>query len=159
MIEIKRMLQTKEDNSKEQFYPETHVAGIVGLTEYVSGQLPTGVVSVNGKAGRVLLDAEDVHAAKKSHNHEVATYTTDGFMSSFDKQKIDQLVSPEAGVTSINGKTGIVDLFAADLDAAEINHTHAEATTTESGFLAKEDKEKLDAMQIIALETIKEVIE
>lgn len=55
-------------------------------------------------------------------------------MSSFDKQKIDQLVSPEAGVTSINGKTGIVDLFASDLDAAEINHTHAEATTTESGF-------------------------
>lgn len=53
MTEIKRMLQTKEDNSKEQFYPETHVAGIVGLTEYVSGQLPTGVVSVNGKAGRV----------------------------------------------------------------------------------------------------------
>ncbi|EKZ4506396.1 hypothetical protein QRW46_001171 [Listeria monocytogenes] len=48
MTEIKRMLQTKEDNSKEQFYPETHVAGIVGLTEYVSGQLPTGVVSVNG---------------------------------------------------------------------------------------------------------------
>ncbi len=65
MTEIKRMLQTKEDNSKEQFYPETHVAGIVGLTEYVSGQLPTGVVSVNGKAGRVLLDAEDVHADKK----------------------------------------------------------------------------------------------
>ncbi len=65
MTEIKRMLQTKEDNSKEQFYPETHVAGIVGLTEYVSGQLPTGVVSVNGKAGRVLLDAEDVHAAQK----------------------------------------------------------------------------------------------
>ncbi len=66
MTEIKRMLQTKEDNSKEQFYPETHVAGIVGLTEYVSGQLPTGVVSVNGKSGSVLLEADDIYAAKKN---------------------------------------------------------------------------------------------
>ncbi|EAD5687336.1 hypothetical protein [Listeria innocua] len=159
MTEIKRMLQTKDDNSKEQFYPETHVAGIVGLTEYVSGQIPTGVVSVNGKAGRVLLEAEDLHAAKKIHEHEVATYTTDGFMSSFDKQKIDQLVSPESGVTSVNGRTGIVDLFAADVEAAELNHTHPEASASESGFLSKEDKEKLDAMPVIALETIKEVIE
>ncbi|EEU8424521.1 hypothetical protein HDI65_000153 [Listeria innocua] len=159
MTEIKRMLQTKDDNSKEQFYPETHVEGIVGLTEYVSGQIPTGVVSVNGKAGRVLLEAEDLHAAKKIHEHEVATYTTDGFMSSFDKQKIDQLVSPESGVTSVNGRTGIVDLFAADVEAAELNHTHPEASASESGFLSKEDKEKLDAMPVIALETIKEVIE
>ncbi|KXW99703.1 hypothetical protein AWI95_14755, partial [Listeria monocytogenes] len=120
--------------------------------------LSTGVVRVKGKAGRVLLDAEDVHAAKKSHTHEGATYTTDGFMSAFDKQKIDQLVSPEAGVTSINGKTGIVDVFAADVEAAKINHTHAEATTTENGFLAIDDKEKLDAIQVIALETIMEVI-
>ncbi|MBC2141707.1 hypothetical protein HCA89_05215 [Listeria innocua] len=159
MTEIKRMLQTKDDNSKEQFYPETHVAGIVGLTEYVSGQIPTGVVSVNGKAGRVLLEAEDLHAAKKIHEHEVATYTTDGFMSSFDKQKIDQLVSPESGVTSVNGRTGIVDLFAADVEAAELNHTHPEASASENGFLSKEDKEKIDAMPVIALETIKEVIE
>lgn len=159
MTEIKRMLQTKEDNSKEQFYPETHVEGIVGLTEYVSGQLPTGVVSVNGKAGRVLLEASDVYAAKKDHNHDVATYTTNGFMSSSDKQKIDELVFPEAGVVSVNGRTGIVDLFAADIEAAELNHTHLEASVNESGFLSSEDKEKLDALKIIALETIKEVIE
>ncbi|EKZ4082934.1 hypothetical protein QSO22_001174 [Listeria monocytogenes] len=159
MTEIKRMLQTKEDNSKEQFYPETHVAGIVGLTEYVSGQLPTGVVSVNGKSGSVLLEADDIYAAKNTHSHDVATYTTNGFMSSFDKQKIDELVSPEAGVVSVNGKTGIVDLFAADVEAAEINHTHREASAQESGFLSIDDKEKLDAIQVIALETIKEVIE
>ncbi|MBC2123028.1 hypothetical protein [Listeria marthii] len=159
MTEIKRMLQTKEDNSKEQFYPETHVEGIVGLTEYVSGQLPTGVVSVNGKAGRVLLEADDVYAAKKNHGHDLATYTTDGFMSSFDKQKIDELVSPEAGVVSVNGRTGIVDLFASDVEAADINHSHLDATATGSGFLSSNDKEKLDAMQVIALETIKEVTE
>ncbi|MDT0017391.1 hypothetical protein QJV03_09380 [Listeria swaminathanii] len=159
MTEIKRMLQTKEDNSKEQFYPETHVEGIVGLTEYVSGQLPTGVVSVNGKAGRVLLGADDVYAAKKNHGHDLATYTTDGFMSSFDKQKIDELVSPEAGVVSVNGRTGIVDLFASDVEAADINHSHPDATATGSGFLSSNDKEKLDAMQVIALETIKEVTE
>ncbi|MCD2247724.1 hypothetical protein LAX74_000925 [Listeria marthii] len=159
MTEIKRMLQTKEDNSKEQFYPETHVEGIVGLTEYVSGQLPTGVVSVNGKAGRVLLGADDLYAAKKNHGHDLATYTTDGFMSSFDKQKIDELVSPEAGVVSVNGRTGIVDLFASDVEAADINHSHPDATATGSGFLSSNDKEKLDAMQVIALETIKEVTE
>ncbi|AIS61414.1 hypothetical protein [Listeria ivanovii] len=159
MTEIKRMLQTKEDQSKEQFYPETHVEGIVGLTDFVSGQLPTGVVSVNGKSGSVLLEAADVYAARKDHNHNVATYTTDGFMSSFDKIKMDELVSPEAGVVSVNGKTGIVDLFASDVEAATVNHTHSDASASESGFLSIEDKGKLDAMPIIALETIKEVIE
>ncbi|WP_270993650.1 hypothetical protein [Listeria seeligeri] len=159
MTEIKRMLQTKKDQSKEQFYPETHVEGVVGLTDFVSGQLPTGVVSINGKSGSVLLEAEDVYAARKNHNHDVATYTTAGFMSSFDKMKIDELISPEAGVVSVNGKTGIVDLFAADVEAAAMNHTHTEASTSESGFLSVEDKQKLDAVPIIVLETIKEVVE
>lgn len=47
---------------------------------------------------------------------------------------------------SINGKIGIVDLFVVDLDVVEINYMYVEVIIIESGFLVKEDKEKLDVM-------------
>ncbi|MBC1251335.1 hypothetical protein HBP72_04040 [Listeria welshimeri] len=157
MTNIKRMLEKKEDESKEQFYPETHVEGIVGLSEYVTGHVPTGVMSVNGKTGAISIEANDIGAAETIHMHQLATQSIAGFMSAVDKQKVDELSAPDSGVTSINSKTGIVTLYANDIGAAEAFHTHGLANSTEDGFFSKEDKEKIDQLTIITLETVKEV--
>ncbi|EFS03928.1 hypothetical protein [Listeria seeligeri] len=157
MTNIKRMLEKKVDDSTEQFYPETHVEGVIGLPEYVTGQFQTGVTSINGKAGAVTLVASEVDAAETIHGHPVATQLANGFMSSEDKKKVDELTAPDAGVSSVNGKTGIVKLTATDIEAAEVTHIHALASPIEDGFFSKEDKAKIDQLTIITLETVKEV--
>ncbi|CBH27747.1 hypothetical protein ACFFF1_08250 [Listeria seeligeri] len=48
------------------------------------------------------------------------------------------------GVSSINNQTGAVILKASDLNASEIAHVHADATSSTAGFMSAEDKSKLD---------------
>ncbi|EAG6737998.1 TPA_asm: hypothetical protein GIM07_01485 [Listeria monocytogenes] len=91
MTKISKMMSTRSDGSQEQFYPETHAQGIVGLTEYVSGQIPAGVASVNGKIGEVKISANDVGAANDVHMHANATTELSGFLSAEDKAKLDGL--------------------------------------------------------------------
>ncbi|WP_239255437.1 hypothetical protein [Listeria ilorinensis] len=107
MTKIMKMIQSKEDGSKEQFYPATHAAAITGLDERITGKLATGVTSVNRKTGAVTLASSDIGAAEKVHTHSTATSTTAGFMSAADKQKLDGLAETggvtEAGVWALLG--------------------------------------------------------
>ncbi|EAC8477298.1 hypothetical protein JH67_03075 [Listeria monocytogenes] len=107
MTKIMKMIKANEDGSKEQFYPATHAAAIVGLDERINGKLATGVTSVNNKTGAVTLTAADVQAAEATHAHNVVTATTPGFMSTADKQKLDGLAATggitEAAVWAILG--------------------------------------------------------
>ncbi|EAD9138889.1 hypothetical protein AB924_08235 [Listeria monocytogenes] len=91
MTEIIKLMKAGVAGSKEQFYPETHVQGIVGLSEYVSGSIPLGVSSINGKTGEVKLDYSDVQAAREKHAHPNANTETAGFMSAEDKVRLDGL--------------------------------------------------------------------
>ncbi|EAD8411551.1 hypothetical protein ADS57_08295 [Listeria monocytogenes] len=98
MTKIVKLMKSEVAGSKEQFYPETHVQGIVGLSEFVSGSVPLGVASINGKTGEVKLNYADVNAAKSSHEHSEATPETAGFMSAEDKSKLNGL-SGTAGIS------------------------------------------------------------
>ncbi|WP_121497044.1 hypothetical protein [Listeria costaricensis] len=98
MTKIKKMLETKTDGTVEQFYPEVHAEGVVGLGSYVSGQIPVGVTSVNHKTGAVELEASDVGAAAATHSHSAATTKVAGFMTAADKAKLDGLGST-TGIT------------------------------------------------------------
>lgn len=54
---------------------------------------------------------------------------------------------PGAPVTSVNGKTGVVDLDASDVGAAPVGHSHgAAAAPSTPGFMTGSDKAKLDGI-------------
>lgn len=67
----------------------------------------------------------------------------------------EKLVSAGTGaVTSVNGKTGVVTLNAADVGAMPKNTpipTYVKATQTADGLMSKEDKRKLDGLPSITL--------
>ncbi|WP_239256905.1 hypothetical protein [Listeria ilorinensis] len=113
MTKIKKMLEKKSDGTVEQFYPEAHAKGVVGLAEYVSGQIPIGVTSVNHKTGAVNLTAVDVGAAVIEHSHAAATIKTDGFMTAADKTKLDGLGSTN-GITEERAEALIRDALSAN---------------------------------------------
>ncbi|EAC6780028.1 hypothetical protein [Listeria monocytogenes] len=107
MTKISKMMSSNLDGSKEQFYPETHAQGVVGLSEYVSGYMPTGVSSVNGKTGSVKITPTDIGAAKDLHSHDEATPVRSGFLSAEDKSKLDGLAET-AGISE-NRASELVD--------------------------------------------------
>ncbi len=89
MVETRKLMQKKSDGTDEQYYPETHVAAVLGLMELLNNyQVQSGgtsaVASVNGKTGAVLLTAKDLGIV-------LATGATDGLLSKEMYQKIHEL--------------------------------------------------------------------
>ena len=72
----------------------------------------------------------------------IATKSRAGLMGPAHVKKLD-----DPHVTSINGMTGAVSLTASDVGAAASNHSHANATTSASGFMSATDKSKLDGIE------------
>jgi len=73
---------------------------------------------------------------------QIATRARAGLMGPAHVKKLD-----DPHVTSINGMTGAVSLTASDVGAAAASHTHANATTSASGFMSATDKSKLDGIE------------
>lgn len=113
------------------------------IAAYLAGEELDGIVTtVNGQAGEVVLDAEDVGAAPTVHSH--AGYIPTSLMAANNGVAtldaggdipLSQLGNvPPGGVSSVNGETGTVVLDAADVGAAATVHTHDAAAIT-SGTL------------------------
>ena len=70
MVEIKKIMEKDEQGIQRQIMPETIPEAIVGLEKYLEGQgqTETGVYSVNGKTGIIILTKEDllIHDASES---------------------------------------------------------------------------------------------
>lgn len=90
-----------------------------------------------------------------SHSHPLATNSSNGFMSSADKIKLDSLVasgSSDAYLLNRNNHTGsqdmstITGLVQTLANKSDTNHVHPDATTTVSGFLSFSDKVKLNTV-------------
>ena len=91
MVEIKKLMQKNDDGTSDQFYPETHVAAILGLSGFLKDTFGTGigvgpgVSSVNGKTGVVFITQKDLGIV-------LATSRNDGLLSSELYQKIKELI-------------------------------------------------------------------
>lgn len=143
-------------------------AALDGKANLVGGKLDPGqlpalgindVFTVNNEAEMVALTAQRGDVA-------VRVDESRSYMLSTDDPTVAAnwvfLRSPSGGVSSVNGKTGAVTLLAADItdlgnsatrnvgtgsgDVAAGNHSHANATTSVSGFMSATDKTKLDGV-------------
>ena len=84
----------------------------------------------------------DIGAAEAEHPHDVATADNDGFLSSTDKTKIDNLND-----TVFNDATGLVDLVGGRPVSEQISdHADEMASTTTAGHMSASDKTKLDGL-------------
>lgn len=150
------------------------------LKGYVPGNASDNI-PLNNNTLNVGLNAEKLggqpgsYYAPSSHVHNVATTSSDGFMASTDKQKLDSVATGAevnqnafsnvlVGSTTIqaDGKTDTLTLTAgagitltpdAANDAVTIaitqdGHSHATATTGTPGFIAVGDKQKLDGIAV-----------
>lgn len=70
MVEIKKVMEKDSLGIQRQIMPETIPEAIIGLEKYLEGQgqAETGVYSVNGKTGIIILTKEDllIHDASES---------------------------------------------------------------------------------------------
>lgn len=95
MVEIKKMMQRNTDGTSDQYYPETHVMAVLGLSDLVKNTPgnnsggSSGVSSINGKTGIVFVTKEDLGIV-------LATSTSDGLLSRELYQKIQELVDSPA---------------------------------------------------------------
>ncbi|EKZ4877808.1 hypothetical protein QO274_000073 [Listeria monocytogenes] len=103
MTKVVKTMKKKQDGSIEQVYIETHASGVVGLSEFVSGQDVLGVSSINKQTGAVNLSASDLNASEIGHIHANATESVSGFMSPEDKAKLDGFAET-AGITEDRAK-------------------------------------------------------
>ncbi|HIF5231355.1 hypothetical protein [Enterococcus faecalis] len=58
MVKVKRMMETDENGVQRQFHPITHASAVRGLEKIIAGQ--SKVLSVNGKAGAVIITRADL---------------------------------------------------------------------------------------------------
>jgi hypothetical protein len=142
---------------------------IAGTAKNISVVPAGGITSINVQAA---LEELDTKKSPTTHTHPDVTTSTRGFMTAADKVKLDgvQAGAQVNAVTTVAGKTGAVTLAKTDVglgnvdntsDAAKpvssatatalagkaaIDHTHANASNLEDGFLSKADKIKLDGI-------------
>lgn len=113
MVETRKLMQKKSDGTDEQYYPETHVAAVLGLMELLNNyQVQSGgtsaVASVNGKTGAVLLTAKDLGIV-------LATKATDGLLSKEMYQKIQEMNDAQNGIAVEVDENGIFKLLYHDV--------------------------------------------
>lgn len=102
--------------------------------------------------------------ADADHTHPPATTTEDGFMSAYDKKKVDSVSfdaepNPEfvsdyeiSSTETVPNSKALYDVHLRVLDLEETDnasagHVHSVATTTEDGFMSKSDKSKMDGIE------------
>lgn len=68
-VEIRKLMRKNDDGSDEQYYPETHANAVIGLNEAIGLDKEgnsLGVVSINGKTGIIVLQANDLGIVRAS---------------------------------------------------------------------------------------------
>ena len=107
----------------------------------------TGVQAISSVTGlQTALDGK----ASTGHSHSDVTITSNGFMTSADKVKLDGIVP--ANLLSRANHTGTqtistIDTLQSTLDTkASTGHSHTEATVSAKGFMSSADKAKLDGI-------------
>ncbi|WP_368651820.1 hypothetical protein [Lactococcus raffinolactis] len=98
MVNTAKLMRKKEDGTDEQYYPQTHIAAVLGLSEFLknisgnsSGRF--GVSSINGKDGVVFITQKDLGIV-------LATGTNDGLLSKEMYQKIQEMSDNPSGSTT-----------------------------------------------------------
>lgn len=95
------------------------------------------------------------HIGSGGDAHAIVTKDAAGFMSPEQLAKLDGLAELAEGgnaVVSVNGQTGAVVLDAGAVGARPSDWMPPEATTTVSGLLSKEDKQKLNRLSNAVLD-------
>lgn len=96
-IDVNKLMRKNKDGTKDQFYPETTVSAVQGLSEAL-GEAGKGVVtSVNGKIGAVKLVAADLGLSESGVPH--ASETTDGIITKEMYLELKKLI--DAGTNGI----------------------------------------------------------
>lgn len=78
-IEINKMMKKNKNGTQDQFYPETRVDAVIGLSDALEDAGKGVVTSVNGKVGAVNLTAADIGI---NGNAVYASETQDGIITS-----------------------------------------------------------------------------
>lgn len=126
--DIKKLMEEQEDGTEIQFYPETHPEAILGLESYLNHNVTSGVSSVNGKKGAVMITADDL-----------------GIQSGVKGEKGDK------------GDTGARGLQGAPGEKGDPGTTTAIATETTAGLMSSQDKKKLNSVPVIRFVKVGEV--
>ncbi len=129
--DIKKLMEEQEDGTEVQFYPETHPEAILGLEGYLNQNVTSGVSSVNGKKGAVIITADDL-----------------GIQQGVKGDKGDKGDTGEKGVQGLQGMKG---------DKGDAGTTTANATETTAGLMSSQDKKKLNSVPVIRFVKVGEV--
>ncbi|EPA0888625.1 hypothetical protein ACQZP5_002451 [Enterococcus faecalis] len=93
MVKVKRMMETDENGVQRQFHPITHASAVLGLEKIIAGQ--SKVLSVNGKAGAVIITKADLGLENALTELPYATEETDGIITA---EMFQRLSNGEGGV-------------------------------------------------------------
>lgn len=97
-IVVNKLMRKNKDGTKYQFYPETEVNAVVGLSEALGEAGKGAVTSVNGKVGAVKLVAADLGLAENGVPY--ASETQDGIITKEMYQKLVQIINSDpSGIT------------------------------------------------------------
>lgn len=118
-----------------------YVDGIAAAkADVVGGQIPTSQLPavaltkpqvVSDRAGMLALTAQEGDVAVITAGVDKGTYMLGGGASTTFESWV-KLSTPDGGVTSVNGQTGVVNLNAANVGAAPTSHQHTASTVTTS---------------------------
>lgn len=87
------MMETDENGVQRQFHPITHASAVLGLEKIIAGQ--SKVLSVNGKAGAVIITKADLGLENALTELPYATEETDGIITA---EMFQRLSNGEGGV-------------------------------------------------------------
>ncbi|TFJ76312.1 hypothetical protein [Carnobacterium maltaromaticum] len=97
-IDVNKLMRKNKDGTKEQFYPETTVSAVDGLSEALGEAGKGAVTSVNGKVGAVNLTAADI--GLNENGVPYASETQDGIITKEMYQKLVQIINSDpSGIT------------------------------------------------------------
>lgn len=119
--------------------------------------------AAQGKALKDLVDGK----ASTGHSHNLATTSSEGFMSTEDKEKLDGIATGATNTTVVNNLNSILPFAALSAAQGRILNTNIEnlvtsvegkagkevATTTTNGLMSSSDKVKLNGIEVGATKT------
>lgn len=97
-IDVNKLMRKNKDGTKDQFYPETTVSAVQGLSEALGQAGKGAVTSVNGKIGAVNLTPADIGI--NGNGVPYASETQDGIITKEMYKKIVQIINSDpSGIT------------------------------------------------------------
>lgn len=96
-IDVNKLMRKNKDGTKDQFYPETEVNAVIGLSEALGEAGKGAVTSVNGKIGAVNLTAADIGI--NGDGVPYASETQDGIITKEMYAELKKLIA--AGTSGI----------------------------------------------------------